>query len=239
MRQLIIIALATAAAVASLPLTATAQRGQTQRMPPAPPTVAPPIVYPLPPLMTLPAGGLPPLVPETPRFNTRPSRRGNQFGFPVYTPYWFADTTASATRAGTAAPNPPSSAPGFLRLFGTPSNAQVFVDGLFVGTVQEIDAPRTLTLTPGPHHIEFRAPQFRTAAIDVRISSSETLTYRAALEPEIPPPPPHRAMPPGGASASTMYVIPRCYIGNIPPRASRLPPGCDIARLEVLTGGAR
>jgi len=32
---------------------------------------------------------------------------------------------------------------------------------------------------------------------------------------------------------TTMYVIPNCYAGNIPPRADRLPAGCDIKNLRV------
>jgi hypothetical protein len=31
-----------------------------------------------------------------------------------------------------------------------------------------------------------------------------------------------------------MYVIPNCYLGNIPPRANRLPSGCDIKQVQVL-----
>jgi hypothetical protein len=31
-----------------------------------------------------------------------------------------------------------------------------------------------------------------------------------------------------------MYVIPNCYIGNVPPRASRLPAGCDIKQVQIL-----
>ncbi len=34
-----------------------------------------------------------------------------------------------------------------------------------------------------------------------------------------------------------MYLIPNCYLGNVPPRPSRLPSGCDITRVQVL--GAR
>jgi hypothetical protein len=31
-----------------------------------------------------------------------------------------------------------------------------------------------------------------------------------------------------------MYLIPNCYLGNVPPRANRLSPGCDIKQVQVL-----
>ena len=31
-----------------------------------------------------------------------------------------------------------------------------------------------------------------------------------------------------------MYVIPKCYAGNLPPRQSRLPSGCDVKQVQVL-----
>jgi hypothetical protein len=247
MRHLII-ALAVVTGLAVSPREAAAQRagGQPGGAPPAGPqpapepprTVPPPIVYPLPPLMTPPAGGLPPLVPETPRFHTEPSRHQfgiPSYGFPFYTPYVFGDSAAAPAAPAT----PARPATGWLRLAVTPVNAQVFIDSRFVGTVEEIDARRTLALDAGPHRLELRAPQFRTVAVDMRIAPSETLTYRAALEPELPAPPPPRTTPRPAASPSPMYVIPNCYMGNVPPRASRLPSGCDIKRLEVLTVASR
>lgn len=36
------------------------------------------------------------------------------------------------------------------------------------------------------------------------------------------------------ASAGPMYVIPNCYLGNVPPRQERLPLGCDINHVQVL-----
>ena len=31
----------------------------------------------------------------------------------------------------------------------------------------------------------------------------------------------------------TLYLIPGCYLGNVPPEADRLPAGCDITRLKT------
>jgi hypothetical protein len=115
----------------------------------------------------------------------------------------------------------------------TPLAAQVFVDSLYVGTVDDINAQRVLQLAEGPHRLELRAPQYQTVTVDIRISPYETVTYRAALEPMRPA----AAAPaaPGVAAANAkMYLIPNCYLGNIPPRANRLPSGCDIKQVQVL-----
>ena len=33
----------------------------------------------------------------------------------------------------------------------------------------------------------------------------------------------------------TGYVIPGCYIGNVPPQEAGLPAGCDLGRLITIT----
>jgi hypothetical protein len=35
--------------------------------------------------------------------------------------------------------------------------------------------------------------------------------------------------------SNTLYVIPGCYLGNRPPRAQSLPPGCDIKRSRTIS----
>ncbi len=52
----------------------------------------------------------------------------------------------------------------------------------------------------------------------------------AAVEPEPPPPLPSVVVPIG---SRTLYVIPGCYLGNVPPDAARLPARCDITLLKV------
>jgi hypothetical protein len=131
----------------------------------------------------------------------------------------------------TAAPQAPAAANGLLRLSSTPASGQVFVDGYYVGTLADVDAQRALTLPAGPHRVEIRAPGYEPATFDVRIDPTDTVTYRAAPE-RIPAPPARAAAP---AAATRMYVIPNCYLGNVPPRADRLPKGCDIKRVRVIS----
>ncbi len=118
-----------------------------------------------------------------------------------------------------------------LRLDGTPADAQVFIDGVYVGVLRDIEAQRVVVLPEGVHHVDFRAADHEPASIDIRIAAHDTVTYRVALEPARPRPTPPR---PPQTAPTHMYVIPNCYIGNVPPRATRLPAGCDIKRVQVL-----
>lgn len=205
--------------------------------PPPRPTVAPPpVAYPFAPLMTPPPGGLtPPAGGLTPQLHRsfRPGRRNPLFfpngsGYPAFG-YGYADTTTPSTDRTAAAPAEPTT--GLLRLLVTPSSAQVFVDSYYVGTIDDLDAQRVLQLEAGPHRIEMRAPQYRTLTVDIRVLPLETVTYRAALEPARP----QAAAPPSPAGPPmVMYVIPKCYLGNLPPRQSRLPSGCDAKNVQVL-----
>ncbi len=202
----------------------------------APQTVGPPILFPFPPLMTPPAGGLtPPAGGLAPQFVPPPPGRTRfphfgQFGSPFYGPFVPGYSAVADSVVGTPSA-PVAAATGLLRLSVTPSAAQVFIDSYYVGTVADIDAQRVLTLDAGPHRIEFRAPQYQTLAVDVRIMPHEMITYRAALEPARPPVP---AAPGLAPSPGPMYMIPNCYLGNVPPRPSRLPAGCDINKVQVL-----
>jgi hypothetical protein len=208
--------------------------------PPAPPptaprVVAPPLTYPFPPLMTPPAGGLLPRAGEGVPFRTG-SRRdpyrssgGSAFYGPLY-----GYATGDSVDPNRQRPAPPAPSSGLLRLDVTPTTAQLFIDSLYVGTVADINARNVLQLEEGPHRIEIRAPQYQTVTVDVRILPYETVTYRAALEPARAAAPVAVPPPAASAAAAKMYMIPNCYLGNIPPRANRLPSGCDIKQVQVL-----
>ena len=216
----------------------------TPAPPPAPPPlppptigpVGPPMLFPFTPLMSPPAGGLTPPAGQTdPRFAPRTQNRAHaprssQFGSPFYGP--FVSGYSSVEDAAIAAPSAPAGVPtGLLRLSVTPASAQVFIDSYFVGTVADLEAQRALTLPAGPHRIEIRAPYYQPLIVDVRIAPYEIVTYRAALERARPEPP---AAPGPSTSSGPMYLIPNCYVGNVPPRASRLPAGCDVNKVQVL-----
>ena len=231
-------------ALVLLPMVADAQRGSAPRtnpsrpsVPPATPrqSVPPPITFPLPPIMPPVGGGLTAPVPFAPPardlfrarqpFNTNPFKSfpyggGAYFG-PVYDGY------PESVTPGQMMPSP---ATGLLRFNVTPQSAQVFVDSFYAGTIADIEAQRVLTLVAGPHRIELRAAGYQPVTFDVRIDPNDTIVYRTALERE-------RTAATAAArptGPTRMYVIPGCYAGNMPPRAERLPSGCDIKQVRVI-----
>lgn len=155
-------------------------------------------------------------------------------------PYMWSD--GAAPTPGVIVPPPAPAieavATGRLRFELHPTSVQLFVDGDYVGTLDDVGAE--LELAAGTRRIEIRAPDYRTVVIDARIAPGRTITYRAALEPlspaasaDVPPDPtpePRAPLP-----KQTFYFIPGCYLGNVPPHQVRLPPGCDVSRLITHT----
>ena len=86
-----------------------------------------------------------------------------------------------------AEPGPPAGYSGQPRAFGgvrlrvEPRNAQVFVGGYYVGTVDDFDSGRGLPLASGPQSIEIRAVGYESLQIQVRILPDETITYEGDL----------------------------------------------------------
>jgi hypothetical protein len=71
---------------------------------------------------------------------------------------------------------------GSLRLKVKPADASVYVDGFYVGVVDDFDGVfQRLRLEPGPHRIEIRSPQHQPLAVDVMIQEDFTITYRGEL----------------------------------------------------------
>jgi len=64
-----------------------------------------------------------------------------------------------------------------------PRDAQVFVDGYYVGTVDDFDGGRGLPLESGPQRIEMRAEGYEPLVVEVRILPGETITYEGELTP--------------------------------------------------------
>jgi hypothetical protein len=73
---------------------------------------------------------------------------------------------------------------GALKLKVEPKNAEVYVDGYYMGSVDDFNGMfQKMDLEVGPHHVELRAPGYRTVAFDVRIELNDTVTYRGELQP--------------------------------------------------------
>jgi hypothetical protein len=72
---------------------------------------------------------------------------------------------------------------GNLKLKVKPRTAKVYVDGYFVGTVDEFDgAFQKLALNSGRHKVEVRADGFETADFDVLITPDQTITFQGELK---------------------------------------------------------
>ena len=73
---------------------------------------------------------------------------------------------------------------GSLRLKVKPRFGEVFVDGYYVGLVNDYDGIfQRLRLKEGPHHIEIHEPGFESLGFDVLILPRETITYEGYLIP--------------------------------------------------------
>ena len=91
---------------------------------------------------------------------------------------------------GYAAPVAPVVVGPGSRLYGgvsleiSPSDAAVYVDGVYAGTVADFDGTdRPLTLTAGPHRVELDAPGYNRMVIDVNAVAGEVIPYRGDMEP--------------------------------------------------------
>lgn len=97
------------------------------------------------------------------------------YGYP-YAPYRYALPPAGYVTAV------PGYAYGGVRIQGAPEDAQVFVDGYYVGIVDDFDgAFQHVNLQSGPHRIEVRAPGFAPVTFDVNVTPGQTMTYHAGI----------------------------------------------------------
>jgi hypothetical protein len=161
---------------------------------------------------------------------------------PLYVPPAFFAGTPQAAALPLHLESPP--AQGGLFLDVQPLHAQIFIDGYYVGTPVDLDtARRGLILEAGPHSIEITAPGFQPVSFNVRIAPNESVAYRHALvavepAPAAPPPTPSSASASptqvAPAKPTTFYLIPGCYMGNVPPKDARLPATCDLSKAVVL-----
>jgi hypothetical protein len=72
---------------------------------------------------------------------------------------------------------------GGVSLDITPTTASVVVDGTSVGTVAEFSSTSMpLTLAPGRHHVEVRAPGYQTMEFDVEIVAGQVTPYRGEMQ---------------------------------------------------------
>jgi len=72
---------------------------------------------------------------------------------------------------------------GSLKLKVKPREAEVLVDGYFVGRVDDFDGTfQELDLKPGSHRVEIRLEGFEPISFDVTVDPRQTITYRGELK---------------------------------------------------------
>jgi len=127
----------------------------------------------------------------------------------------------------------PAEINGGLVLDSSPASAQGFVDGFYVGLVEEFGPNgRPMSLPVGARRVELRAPGYETLSFSVMIQQNDIVRYRGdmirigAAAPVVITP---GAKP---AAAKAYYVIPKCYAGDKPPTGP-LPAGCDRKNLQT------
>jgi hypothetical protein len=207
----------------------------------------PEISLPLSPIgLPLPPSGLPPIGvsaapavphrgPSSPRVGPRVPSRARRPAAIFFVPVGGFGYPASAGAPGPPAVSDEQEPPtGTLRLELQPGVVpQVFVDGYYVGTLDDVNGE--LTLDPGPHGLELRADGYESLAFGVQISAGRSITYRGTLNAlTVAPPPVARVAASQLPPPATIYVIPGCYVGNVPPRDAKLPASCDTARATTL-----
>ncbi len=71
---------------------------------------------------------------------------------------------------------------GSIRLKVKPADAQVYVDGYYVGVIDSYDgAFQRLNIEEGPHKVEVRAEGYEPVQFDVMVTPGETITYKGEL----------------------------------------------------------
>jgi hypothetical protein len=141
--------------------------------------------------------------------------------------YGVPQVPAEVAPASVPAPAPK----GSLLLHVQPAGAQVFVDGYYAGTADDFDGnPGALVLDTGAHIIELDDPSYQTVRFDVRIDANQSIVYRRELTP-VTPTITAPSTAPTNSTPTPMYLIPGCYLGNVPPKDAGLPATCDPSRV--------
>jgi len=82
---------------------------------------------------------------------------------------------------GSISPSQPNT--GGMSFEIQPSDAQIYVDGRYVGTVGQFSpTSQPLGMTAGRHHIRITAPGYRAMEFDADIVAGEVLPYQGTLE---------------------------------------------------------
>ena len=85
-------------------------------------------------------------------------------------------------------------------------------------------------LPAGPHRVEILAEGYETLTFDVRVPEDDTVTFTRDLEPRADRP----SAEPVVVPHKTMYIVPRCFIGDRMPLVTDMPAGCRVEDVRVI-----
>ena len=116
-----------------------------------------------------------------------------------------------------------------------PPTAQVFADGYYIGLPEDFRfEDGGAVLEPGPHRIDIVAHDHAPVTFDVNLARGQSATFRHTLTPIMPTPQLAPDVAPERKQPVTFYLIPGCYMGNVPPAEANLPATCDLTRAVSL-----
>jgi hypothetical protein len=113
------------------------------------------------------------------------------YPYPAYPPYGGYPADPSYGNAPyNNAPNgsmnvqPGNNNSGGLSFDISPSTAEVYVDGQYQGTAGNFTASsEPLTLSPGKHHVEVRAPGYQVMSFDADVVAGQVIPYQGNMQP--------------------------------------------------------
>jgi PEGA domain len=100
-------------------------------------------------------------------------------GYPPSSPSYPAYPAQPQTSVGAQ----PGQTSGGVSFEITPGTAEVYVDGEYVGTASTFGPSfPPLSLTPGRHNVEVRAPGYQTIAFDADVIPGQVIPYQGAMQ---------------------------------------------------------
>jgi hypothetical protein len=151
------------------------------------------------------------------------------YAWPTYGGPAIAETYVQPVPAPEPVIAEPLVSTGRLVLDVQPGTTQVFADGYYVGASGDLTGTTGgLVLETGPHKIDLVAPDHEQVVFNVKIAPNQFLTYRQVLKPTAAPGLATASTP--RSAPATFYLIPGCYMGNVPPQEANLRSNCDPAR---------
>lgn len=95
---------------------------------------------------------------------------------------------------------------------------------------QRRQVPPSVVYVVQPYPVAQPYPVYVTVVAPAAPEPEPAAPSTPAVEPEEPPLQPPVVVPIG---SRTLYVIPGCYLGNVPPDETRLREGCDLSQLKI------